>query len=179
MFIVTSKKEIEENCFGLINEWIKKSDISAKIVYRSWIDKDNGYIKYDGQPLNVKCDFCIFLNIDNVVYHLFINFKVNINNIYQIDARKKALLIQRKNGLVSYDNDSKLAFRVTNKDKKAIFLFVVPNVSNDNVNSWKSRVLCCHLDNVIPTIKHAISDIKANTKLVLPKKKIRSILDEL
>lgn len=179
MFIVTSKKEIEENCFGLINEWIKKSEISAKIVYRSWIDKDNGYIKYDGQPLNVKCDFCIFLNIDNVVYHLFINFKVNINNIYQIDARKKALLIQRKNGLVSYDNDSKLAFRVTNKDKKAIFLFVVPNVSNDNINSWKSRVLCCHLDNVIPTIKHAISDIKSNTKLVLPKKKIRSILDEL
>ena len=179
MFTVTSKKQIEESCNGLINEWIEKSQINAKIVYRSWIDNDNGYIKYDGQPLNVKCDFCIFLNIDNIVYHLFINFKANINNIYQIDAKKKALLIQRKNGLVSYDNDSKLAFRVTSKDKKAIFLFVVPNISKDNINSWKSRVLCCHLDNVIPTIKHAIADIKANTKLVLPKKKVRSILDEL
>ncbi len=179
MLAVTSKKEIEENCNGLINEWIQKSGINAKIIYRSWIDNINGSIKYDGQPLNVKCDFCIFVNIDNIVYHLFINFKANQHNVYQIDARKKALLIQRKNGLVSYDDDSKHAFRVTGKDKKAIFIFVVPNVSKDNINSWKSRVLCCHLDNVISTIKHAIADIKSNTKIILPKKKIKSILDEL
>lgn len=179
MFSVTSKKEIEENCYGLINEWIQKSELNAKIIYRSWIEQANATIKYDGQPLNVKCDFCMFLNIDNVVYHLFINFKANPHNIYQIDARKKALLIQRKNGLVSYDDDSKHAFRVTSKDKKAIFLFVVPNISKDNINSWKSRVLCCYLDNIISTIKHAISDMKANTKIILPKKKIKSILHDL
>ncbi len=160
MFPVSNKENVANQVYGLLNEWINKNKIKAKVIYCSWIDKPNGWVQYDHQPLNVKCDLCIFFNIDDIVYHMFINIKSNLNAIYQINARKKALLIQKKNGLISYDDDSKHAFRVVNKDKKAFFIFVVPNIDKDNINSWVSRVLCCHVDNIISTVKHQIAEIK-------------------
>lgn len=157
------KKDVQNLCLGLVNEWLEKSRVKGKVIYKSWVDQENAAIKYENQPLNVKCDMAIFLNIDDHIYRIFIDFKINLFK-YQLDARKKALLAQRKNGLVTYDQDAKHAFRVVQKDKLAIFLFVANDIVDDQINSWKSRVLCCYPDNIVPTIKHAISEAKATLK---------------
>ena len=49
--------------------------------------------------------------------------------------KKKALLIQRKNGLVSYDDDGKKAFKITRKDKNAIVIFIANDISSEQTNS--------------------------------------------
>ncbi|GAA5414920.1 hypothetical protein [Ureaplasma ceti] len=157
------KKDVQNTCLGLINEWLDKSKTKGLVLYRNWIDGDNATIHYEGQPLNVKCELCLFVNIDDKVYHIFINFKVNQFK-YELNARKKALLVEKKNGLMNYDVDAKHAFRVVQKDKQAIFLFVANEIAADQVNSWKSRVLCCYPDTLIPTLKKVISDMKANSK---------------
>lgn len=157
------KKDVQNSCLGLINEWLEKSKIKGKVIYRSWIDQENGAIKYEGQPLNVHCDLAVFVNIEDRIYRIFVDFKINQFK-YELNARKKALLAQRKNGLVTYDQDAKHAFRVVQKDKQAIFLFISNDISNDQINSWKSRVLCCYPDTIIPTIKHVISDMKSQLK---------------
>ena len=157
------RKDVQNVCLGLINEWLEKSKVNGKVIYRSWIDQQNGYIRYDGQPLNVKCDLAIFVNIENKIYRIFINFKVNQFK-YELNSRKKALLVQRKNGLVTYDDDAKHAFRVVQHDKQAMFIFVANDIVEEQINSWKSRVLCCHPDNIIPTIKHELNDMKSLIK---------------
>lgn len=166
------KLNIQNEVLNTINNWLEKNNIQGKIIYRSWIEDNSASIYYENQPYAVKCDLAIFLNIDSRIYRLFIIFKINTFK-YELNAHKKALLIHKKNGLVSYDDDAKKAFKITSKDKNAIFIFIANNISNEQTNSWKSRVLCCYPDNIVPTIKHQIDDMK-NRNMVI--KKTKSIL---
>lgn len=168
------KSDVQNQVLNTINNWLEKSNIKGKVIYRSWIEDTTASIRYEGQPYSIKCDLAIFLNVDNKIYRLFINFKINMYK-YELNAHKKALLIQRKNGLVSYDDDAKKAFKVTSKDKNAIFIFVANQISDEQTNSWKSRVLCCYRDNIIPTIKHQLDDIKSRNPII---KKTKSILKD-
>lgn len=170
------KQDVQNEVLTVINNWLKNADFKGKVVFRSWIDERSAVIKYENQPYTIKCDLAVFLNIDEKIYRIFITFKIN-NFKYELNAQKKALLIQRKNGLVSYDDDGKKVFKITRKDKNAIVIFIANDISSEQTNSWKSRVLCCYADNIISTIKHQLADIKQQNN-VLKKTKIQSILKE-
>ncbi|MDE5651693.1 MAG: hypothetical protein K2H80_01350 [Ureaplasma sp.] len=172
---IPTKTEIADRVLTIINEWLERSKIVGKVIYRGWLDENEATITYDGFSHSVKCDLAVFLNIDNIIYRVFINFKIN-HFKYELNARKKALLIERKNGLVSYDLEAKKAFKIAHKDKNAIFIFVVNNISDEQTNSWSSRVLCCHYDNILPTIKHQLSEIKIQTKNSYKSKASKSLL---
>ncbi len=172
---IPTKIEIADKVLTIINDWLSKSKIVGKVIYRGWLDKDEATITYDSFTHSVRCDLAVFLNIDGNIYRLFINFKIN-HFKYELNARKKALLIERKNGLVSYDLEAKKAFKIAQKDKNSIFIFVVNNISDDQTNSWSSRVLCCHYDNVLPTIKHQLSEIKEQNKATYKPKMFKSLL---
>lgn len=166
-----SKINVQNQVLTVINNWLDKVDYKGKVIYRSWMDEKQASIKYEGQPFLIKCDLAVFLNINEKIYRIFITFKIN-HFKYELNARKKALLIQRKNGLVSYDDDAKKAFKITQKDKNAIVIFIANQISDEQTNSWKSRVLCCHYDNIISTIKHQLDEIKLQqTSSLLSKKK--------
>lgn len=168
------KIDVENKVLTVINNWLDKKEVMGKVIYTSWSDDRPAVIKYENQPYTIKCDLAVFLNIDDIIYRIFITFKIN-NFKYELNARKKALLIQKKNGLVSYDDDAKKAFKVTKKDKNAIMIFVANDISSDQTNSWKSRVLCCHSDNILSTIKYQLNDIKEQNS-ILKRKPIKSVL---
>lgn len=170
------KIDVQNKVLTAINEWLSKakSDFRGKVIFRSWISERNAVITYENQPYRIKCDLAVFLNIDDKIYRIFITFKINTFK-YELNAQKKALLIQKKNGLVSYDEDGKKAFKITKKDKNAIVIFIANEISSEQTNSWKSRVLCCYADNIIPTIKHQLSEIKQQIS-ILKKQTIKSIL---
>lgn len=170
------KIDVENKVLTVINDWLAKADFLGKVIYTSWSDDRPAVIKYENQPYTIKCDLAVFLNIDDVIYRIFIIFKINSFK-YELNAHKKALLIQRKNGLVSYDEDAKKAFKITRKDKTAIMIFVANDISDEQTNSWKSRVLCCHSDNILSTIKYQLNDIKQQNS-VIKRKPIKSILKE-
>ena len=106
---IPAKIDCQNKVLTAINEWLQKVDFPGKVVYKGWLEEKEAVIRYENQPYAIKCDLALFLNIDNVVYHIFIIFKIN-NFKYELNARKKALLAQKKNGLVSYDDDAKKAF---------------------------------------------------------------------
>ena len=162
---IPAKIVCQNKVLTAINEWLQKVDFPGKVVYKGWLEEKDAVIRYENQPYAIKCDLALFLNIDNVVYHIFIIFKIN-NFKYELNARKKALLAQKKNGLVSYDDDAKKAFKATKKDNSCIFIFVANEISSEQTNSWKSRVLCCYTDNIIPTIKHQLEDIKMQSSII-------------
>ena len=110
------KQDVQNEVLTIINNWLKNADFKGKVVFRSWIDERSAVIKYENQPYTIKCDLAVFLNIDEKIYRIFITFKIN-NFKYELNAQKKALLIQRKNGLVSYDDDGKKHLKSLEKIK--------------------------------------------------------------
>lgn len=162
---IPSKISVENKVLIQINEWLGKVNFPGKVIFRSWMDERsaNASIRYPKQPLLVNCDLAVFLNINEQIYRIFIIFKIN-NFKYELNAMKKALLCERSNGIISYDSDAKKAFKITRNDKNAIVIFVAHSVSDEQTNSWKSRVLCCHSDNIIAIIKQQLTDIKETIK---------------